>query len=74
MGYLKIYFFLKKVKHYYFCQSENGNWRLNQLDICEDARQEIIDICLVELLSTSMACHLVTNRMPTLGPKYFWSK
>ena len=36
---------------------------LEHLEICKDARREIIEIGLVKILSTSMACYLVTNRM-----------
>ena len=36
---------------------------LDNLDFCKEVRRKRIDICLVEILSTSMACHLVTNRM-----------
>jgi len=31
------------------------------LEICKDAHRNIIEIGLVEILSTSMAFHLVTN-------------
>ena len=36
---------------------------LENLEIRRGARRNIIEICLVKILSTSMACHLVTNRM-----------
>ena len=47
---------------------ETKNEILGNLEICKDARRKIIDIGLVEILSTSMASHFVTNRMPDLGP------
>jgi hypothetical protein len=36
---------------------------LNNLEISKDAPRKTIEICLVKILSTYMACHLVTNRM-----------
>ena len=45
--------------------SQKTNTR--KLESYKDSRQEIIEICLVETLSASMACHLVINRMPDLG-------
>ena len=41
---------------------------LEILKMCKDARRKIIEICLVKILSTSMACHLVTNRINVPSP------
>ena len=40
------------------------------LEICEDAHRQIVDISLVEILSTWMPCHLVTKRngFPQIHP------
>jgi len=42
---------------------KNKRWTPADLEICKDARRQIIEIGLVKILSASMACHLVTNRM-----------
>ena len=44
-------------------------WKPESLEMFKDARRKIIEIGLVEILSTSMASHLVTNRVPDFGPK-----
>ena len=36
-------------------------WTLAALDIYKNAGRHIFDVCLVEILSTFMAWHLVTN-------------
>jgi hypothetical protein len=40
-----------------------------RIEIVKDARRKIIEICLVEILSASMAYHLMTNRMSDFDPK-----
>ena len=52
-----------KIHHTIIRIQKNKRWKPENLDICKDARRKIIEIGLVEILSTSMACHLVTNRM-----------
>ena len=41
---------------------KNKKWTPGNLEICKDARKQIIQIGLVEILSTSTACRLVRNR------------
>ena len=43
-----------------------SNWDGN-LANCKAAHNTIIEIRLVEILSTTAACHLATHRMPVFG-------
>ena len=49
-------------------------WTPGNLETCKDAHREIIEIGMVEILATSMASHLVRNRMPYFGYKNYKSK
>ena len=48
---------------------ENRKTKPDNLEIRKDAHEQIVEIGLVNNLSTSMVPHLVTNRMPDFGPK-----
>ena len=43
--------------------SENEKWKPDNLEMCRNAHRKLVEIGLVEILSTWMACHLVTKRV-----------
>ena len=44
----------------------NNKLKPGNLEICMDARWEIIEVGLVEIFSTQAACHVVTKRIPDI--------
>ena len=53
----------KKHRDWYGWNPKYKRWKPGNLGTCKDARRKVIEIGLGEILSTSMAFHLVTNRM-----------